>query len=84
MLYHIFATTEMDNPMIVIMGQTEYTNAGNARDGALTEIHSLLTNDLLLPETRPIATIIYQTRDTYTNPVQARIISTDAGDDFID
>ncbi len=83
-LCHIFATTEVDNPMIAVIGQNIYTNKNSARAGALTEIHSLITNDLLFPEIRAIATVIFQTGDGKTNEVKAEIVSTDEGDDYID
>jgi len=83
-LYHIFATTEKDRSMIAIMGQADYANARAARDGALTEIRSLLLDDVLFPEIKPIATVIYQTNTSYSSPINARIISTDEGDNYID
>jgi len=83
-LCHIFATTEKDNPMIAIMGQNKYTTKKNARAGALTEIHSLLLDDVLFPEIRAIATVIFQTNTGYASEVNARVVSTDEGDDYID
>ncbi len=83
-LYHIFATTEKDNPIISIMGQNGYANRGQARDGAEEEIHELVLNNVLFPEIRPIATVIFQTKLSYADPVNARIVSTDEGDAYID
>jgi len=83
-LYHVFATTEKSNPMIVIMGQNIYTTKRAARKGAKTEIQGLILNELLFPEIRPIATFIVQTKLTYANSVNARFVSTDEGDDYID
>ena len=83
-LYHIFATTEKDNPMIAIMGQNDYANRSAAREGALTEVQTLILDNVLFPEIRPIATIIYQTNTSYANSVNAKIVSTDSGDDYID
>jgi len=83
-LCHVFATTEIDYPMIAIMGQNEYANITQARAGADTEIFSLVTNDLLLPETRPIATFIFQTSNLYDNGVKGRIRATDDGEDYVD
>lgn len=83
-LYHIFGTTEKDKPMISIMGQNGYSTKGQARDGAESEINELILNDVLFPEIRPIATIIFQTKLSYADPVNARIVSTDEGDDYID
>ena len=83
-LCHVFATTEKDKPMIAIMGQAQYLKKGAARDGAEIEILSLITNNILLPEIRPIATLIYQTDNNYSNQVKGRIVTTDDGDDYID
>lgn len=83
-LYHIFATTEKDIPIISVMGQADYLNATQARQGALTEIASLVLGDLPLPELRPIATVIYQTNLGYASAINGRIVSTDDGDDYVD
>ena len=83
-LYHIFATTEKDAPMISIMGQNDYTSKKNARAGALLEIQTLITNDLLFPEIRPIATIIFESQDGYNNTVKSRIVTDDDGGDYVD
>lgn len=83
-LYHIFATTEKDKPMVSIMGQNGYATKGQAREGAETEIHNLVLNNVLFPEIRPIATVIFQTKLSYADPVNARIVSTDEGDAYID
>jgi len=83
-LCHIFATTEKDTSMIAILGQASYNTKNKAQTGALTEIHELVLNDILFPEIRPIATVIFQTRDNYSNVMKARIVSTEEGDDYID
>jgi len=83
-LYHIFATTEKDNPIISIMGQNDYTTLNQARTGALTEIRSLVLDDVLFPEIKPVATVIFQTSTGYSNDIKSRIRSTDDGDDYID
>jgi len=83
-LCHVWATTEVDYPMIAIMGQNEYDNRAAARAGAEVEITNLLLGSLPAPEMTPIATVIFQTRDIYGNSVKARILSTDTGDDYVD
>ena len=83
-LYHVFASTEKNKPAIVFVGQNSYGTKAKARTGAKTEIHSLVTNETLLPELRPIATVIFQTDKDWTNTVKARIVTTDEGDDYID
>jgi hypothetical protein len=83
-LCHVFATNEVDNPMIAVLGQAEYNTLGQARTGAETEIRSLLLNDILFPEIKPIATVILQTSTGYANAVKGRIRTTDEGDNYID
>ena len=83
-LCHIFATTEKDNPVLAIMGQAVYTNRNKARTGAETEIHDLILDDVLFPEIRPIGTVIFQTKIGYASAINARIVTTDDGDDYID
>jgi len=83
-LCHIFATTEKDNPMIAIMGQNEYNTKSQARTGAQTEINELVLNDIMFPEIRPIGTVILQTNTSYTSAINAKVVSTDEGDNFID
>jgi hypothetical protein len=83
-LCHVFATTEKDHPIIAIMGQNLYTTGTAAKAGALTEILSLITNDILFPEIRPIGTVIFQTGDGYDNAVKARIVDTTDNEDYVD
>jgi len=83
-LYHVFATTDRNHPMVVIMGQETYSSKRKARAGAKVEVESLVLQRVLFPEARPIATVIFQTDKDYTNSVKARIVSTDTGDNYID
>lgn len=86
LLCHIFATGDITEPMISIMGQNQYQNALSARDGAYTELGDLQFGPLaqLTPEIVPIATVIVQTSAGYANSVKSRFVSTDEGDDYID
>lgn len=82
-LSHVFATNDPNQPIIVIIGQGDYSTIGQAQAGANTELSSIAT---IFPqeELLPIATVIFQTRDTYTNSVKARIRLTDTGADYVD
>lgn len=84
-LCHVFATNSYleNEKVVVVLGQNEYSNLRMARDGATTEIHSLLAT-LITAETVPIATIIFQTKNNYSNSVKARIKTTEEGEDFLD
>ncbi|MCK9439452.1 hypothetical protein M0Q39_05330, partial [Patescibacteria group bacterium] len=83
-LCHIFATTEKDNPLIAIVGQDQYINIDDAKDGSESEIRSLILNNILFPEIHPIASIIFQTSDSYSNTTKSKIVLTAEGDNYID
>jgi len=83
-LAHVFGTTKKEDSVISIIGQTEYDGTADAREGATTEVNSLLLGDLPGPEMRPIATVIFQTANGYGNAVKGRIRTTDEDDDYVD
>lgn len=84
-LTHYFATADtLGGGVIGIMGQAEYGNLPQAQAGAETELNSLLIGDLPLPEILPIATVIWQTGNTYTNQVAGAIHSVSGGGDYFD
>jgi hypothetical protein len=84
-LSHIFATNDLEEPIICIQGQNTYSTLANARTGATTEINSLVVGGLPTAEWTPLGTVIYQTNDLlYSNTVKARIVSTDTGTDYVD
>ena len=84
-LYHIFATnsSESDNLIISVPGIDQYSSIVEARNAATTEILSIMQN-VILPEMSPIATIILETSDSFTNAVKSRIVSTSDGGDYQD
>jgi hypothetical protein len=83
-LVHIFATNDVNEPIIAIQGQADYGNRAAAREGATTEINSLVTTGLPSAEFTPLGTVIFQTSDSYSNAVKARVVSTDEGDNYVD
>jgi hypothetical protein len=83
-LCHVFATTEKDNPMIAILGQGDYATKPAARNGAETEIRSLVLDDILFPEMHPIATVIFQTNTSYASAVNGKVVTTADGDNYVD
>ena len=82
---HVIATADINEPIIVIMGQAEYGNVNAARAGAETEIQNLSLGSMseLSLEWKAIATVIYQTSNTYANTVQSRVRSADPADSII-
>ena len=81
---HVFAWNEYNGDTVVILGQAEYDTKRAARAGANKEISDLLLSGLPSPEMVPIATVIFQTSDAYTNTVKARAVTTDEGLDYVD
>ena len=83
-LCHIFATNDIGYQNIAIMGQAVYINIIAAREGANVEINNLVTSGLPFKEYIPIASVIFQTSDSYSNAVEARVRTTDLGADYVD
>jgi hypothetical protein len=83
-LTHIFGTNDLAEPIIAIQGQSTYTTIGDARNGATTEINSLIFTGLPSQEFFPISTHIVQTADAYSNTIKARFRSTADGDDYVE
>lgn len=83
-LAHIFALPDVTNPVIAIQGENEYANITDAQEGAKTELESLRVAALPSAEWTPICTLIFQTSDSYTNTVQARIRLTADNNKFVD
>lgn len=78
-LVHIFATNASDGNPISIIGQNEYDNANAAREGAATEVNSLVLGSLPSEEMKAIGTVLFQTNDAYTNDVNAKIVAINGG-----
>jgi len=83
---HVFATAgiDVDGTIAAITGQLEYNNVVSAREGANTEINSLILNGLPVQEFKFIGTVIFQTSNGYANAVKARTRTTDLGDEYVD
>jgi hypothetical protein len=85
-LVHYYAGNDVDEPVFGIMGQDTYATKSAAREGASVEIANLAYGGLsdLTPEFVPIATVIWETKTTFSNTPQCRVVSTDAGLDYVD
>ena len=80
--YHIIATNDITYPVLAIMGEAQYDTKSEARAGANSEINNL--SGLPFYEFRFIGTVIYQTNESYTNDLKAKIVTTDTGGNYVD
>lgn len=87
-LMHVFATNIIADAdesnitgYVAIMGQNEYNAKTFARDAANSELATLITGSLPMPEFVPVGTIIYQRKGT--NTYNCAVVSTDAGEDYV-
>jgi len=83
-LTHYFATNDITYPIIGVCGQDTYSTLNSAREGAATELNDLMVAGLPFEEFKSIATVIFQTGNSYNNTPKARVRTTDLGDNYID
>lgn len=85
-LVHLYASPDILNPIIGIVGQAEYSTANNAEAGADIELLSLQNEQIgsLTPEFVPIATVIFQTGNGKSNTVKSSVEPTADGSDYVD
>ncbi len=81
-LVHVFATNDIDYPVIGIQGQAQYDTKAAARDGAVSEIR--LLSGLPVAEFCPLGSVVFQTNSAYTNVPKAKIVSTADGFNYED
>lgn len=81
-LVHIFATNDVDNPVVGVQGINSYGSISSARTGAVSEITTLA--GLPFAEFVALGSVIFETANTYANVPKARIRSTDTGADYVD
>lgn len=81
-LVHLFATNDIEYPVMAVQGIAQYPTKSAARQGAITEINSL--TEMAFPEFAPLGSVIFESRDSYTNAIKARIVSTDLGENYVD
>lgn len=72
----IYATNNMYEPIIAVLGQNQYDNLTDARVEFLE--HQISFGEIPFKEIKCIARLIYQTASTYTNNFKAKLV------DFID
>lgn len=84
-LVHYWATNDIEEPIIGILGQFQYDTIDNATVGSQTEIDLLRgLARILEPELTPLGSVIWQTSDSYTNTPKARARLTGNGGYYTD
>lgn len=85
-LTHIYATNDIENPIIGIIGQKTYNTTKKANKGSITEIQSIDLNGIreLTPEWITLSTITFQTSSSYNNIVKSRAIPAPDGGICVD
>ena len=82
---YIFATGDLEEPVVGMQGGSQYSNITLARDGATVELLNVWQQSKALgKEAAPIGIVFFQTSSGYTNTVKARRVDTPAGDNYID
>lgn len=72
-LMHLFATNDIETPVIALLGINQYQNTPQARAAAESEISAL--SGLPFTEFTAIGSVIFETRNSYTNTPKARVVS---------
>ena len=81
-LVHLFATNDINNPIVGIQGIASYPTTSSARTNANLEISTL--TGLPFAEFVAIGSVIFQTATGYTSATKSRVGSTDTGADYVD
>ena len=77
-LVHYFATTDLVNPIIGVVGDTYYDSPQLAKIAALSEMNTTLQQITTLSlDSRPLASVIFQSNSTYTNAPKAKVVVAD-------
>lgn len=72
-LIHIYATNDIQEPIIAVQGQNQYTSITAAQSGATTELLNISAIvKTLSVEVTPLGSVVLQTRTSYTNVPKAR------------
>lgn len=83
-LMHVVALNDRSREYGVIMGQNSYNTKNDAREGANTELSSLVLSGLPSEEFAFLGTIIYQHKSSFSNTYGAAVVTTEEGEDYVD
>ena len=81
-LAHILITNDLNGKVIVVQGVGQYDSIGQATTEAQRQLIDF--DGLPFQEMIPVATLVYETRSSYTNAVKSRLRTNDLGYPFID
>lgn len=81
--YHVFVSNSITGAPFVIMGNYQYADENEAFQAKYLDAHDLLIDDHPVKDKILIASILFRTRDTYTNSVKSIIIPVD-GYNYLD
>lgn len=85
--YHLFAsgTVVTSEGLCTFVGRSNYISRADAYEGLSVDLVNIQRTALPSPEFVPIASRLYQTRNTYTNAVKARLVPADTNNSlFVD
>lgn len=81
MLIHVFATNDINDPFMCVLGEAQYASNSAAKDGAKTELKNI--SGLPVTEFVAIGSVIFQTNDTYANTPKAKVVKINT-DNYVD
>ena len=82
MCIHVFASSDMSKLPFFVLGTAQYTSKALATAGASNEVANILPG-LPAPEFVLLHTFILESRDSYTNAVNARYVTNNDGNPYI-
>lgn len=83
---HILVTSDLNEPVLVLLGEDQYDTLAEASRGAAQEVadgHHREFNRIFA-FTVTISSVLFQTSSSYTNAVKSRIRKTTAGSNYLD
>lgn len=84
-LVHYFVSNEINEPVIGILGQTQYSTLSGATGSAASAALSLSTSEgLFSKEMALLGTVVFNTSSAYTNAIKAVVKAPNSSEDYLD
>jgi len=80
MWLHVFLTNNSPEGYICALGAQEYSNLGVARDAVTDDVSLVLGRGSGLVENKIVGSVLIEGKNSFTNAVKARVVSTNNGD----